>query len=77
MIDAMDTQFDKLTTKLNVFVDTIGIGNALTKKMSSLLKDRSWHLNKLLWRLNKKCDTLNDKSWKLNNDMNFLVNRLV
>jgi len=30
MVDALDTQFDKFTTKFYAFVDVIGIGNAFT-----------------------------------------------
>ncbi|KAL2334726.1 hypothetical protein Fmac_015939 [Flemingia macrophylla] len=33
MVDVMDAHFDKLTTKLDVFTDYLGQGNALTQKL--------------------------------------------
>ncbi|KAL2341764.1 hypothetical protein Fmac_009704 [Flemingia macrophylla] len=36
MVYVMDAQFDKLTTKLNVFADYLGQGNALTQKLSDI-----------------------------------------
>ncbi|KAL2346268.1 hypothetical protein Fmac_000268 [Flemingia macrophylla] len=33
MVDVLDTQFDKLTTKLDLFADYLGQGNALTQKL--------------------------------------------
>jgi len=48
MVDVMGTQFDKLTTKLDVFVDEIRTGNALIENCLPLLKDNSWHLNESL-----------------------------
>jgi len=38
MIDVMDTQFDKLTTKMDIFVDAIGTGNALKEKLSFIVE---------------------------------------
>jgi len=38
MVDVMGTQFDKLTTKLDVFVDEIRTGNALIEKLSSIVE---------------------------------------
>ncbi|KAL2323197.1 hypothetical protein Fmac_027576 [Flemingia macrophylla] len=38
MVDVMDVQFDKLTTKLDVFVDYLGQGNALTQKLSDIVE---------------------------------------
>jgi len=40
MVGVMDTQFDKLTTKLDIFVDAIGKGNALIEKLSSFVEIR-------------------------------------
>jgi len=36
MVDVMDAQFDKLTTKLDVLIDTIGTWNVKTEKLSSI-----------------------------------------
>jgi len=38
MVNVMDTQVDKLKTKLDVFVDAIGTGNALTQKLSTIVE---------------------------------------
>lgn len=38
MVDAMDTQFDKLTINFDVFVDAIGTINVLSEKLCSIAK---------------------------------------
>ncbi|KAL2316885.1 hypothetical protein Fmac_030761 [Flemingia macrophylla] len=38
MVDVMDAQFDKLTTKLDVFTDYFGRGNDLTQRLSDIVE---------------------------------------
>ncbi|KAL2320268.1 hypothetical protein Fmac_029237 [Flemingia macrophylla] len=38
MVDVMDAQFDKLTTRLDVFMDYFGRGNDLTQRLSDIVE---------------------------------------
>ncbi|KAL2340178.1 hypothetical protein Fmac_008118 [Flemingia macrophylla] len=38
MVDVMDAQFDKLTTRLDVFTDYFGRGNDLTQRLSDIVE---------------------------------------
>nr|KYP48369.1 Putative nuclease HARBI1 [Cajanus cajan] len=38
MIDVMDAQFDRLTTRLDAFTDYLGQGNALTQRLSDIVE---------------------------------------
>nr|KYP59499.1 hypothetical protein KK1_014935 [Cajanus cajan] len=38
MVDVMDAQFDKLTTKLDLFTDYFGRGNDLTERLSDIVE---------------------------------------
>ncbi|KAL2338656.1 hypothetical protein Fmac_013102 [Flemingia macrophylla] len=40
MVDVMDAQFDKLTTKLDAFTDYFGRGNELTQRLSDIVEKR-------------------------------------
>ncbi|KAL2340535.1 hypothetical protein Fmac_008475 [Flemingia macrophylla] len=43
MVDVMDAQFDKLTTRLDVFTDYFGRGNDLTREVIDIV-ERQWSL---------------------------------